>query len=91
MRAACDSIADDLQHFSTQTSEAPLQTDATLCATPTCFAWLRDRLFHERRLDGQPVSTHGQLVKFLVNKAPAAQVTRLPFEGQNTCVYYQSR
>ena len=50
-------------------------------------AWLLCRLFHERRLEGQPVITHAQLVEFLVNKAPAARVARLPFEGQNTCVY----
>ena len=50
-------------------------------------AMLRCRLFHDRRLEGKPVTTHAQLVDYLRTKAPAAQVAQLPFEGQNHCLY----
>ena len=51
------------------------------CAVVPC------RLFPERRLHGEPVITHAQLVEYLGTKASATRVVRLLFEGQNHCVY----
>ena len=39
--------------------------------------------FPKRRLpDGTPVRTHGQLVEYLVSRAPGAQTRALDFEGK---------
>eukprot|EP00038_Savillea_parva_P015572 m.14343 g.14343 ORF g.14343 m.14343 type:complete len:623 (+) comp3144_c0_seq2:72-1940(+) len=45
------------------------------------------RLFPDRRVRGDPVSTWSQLCEYLLNKHPAVQATRLPFPGQNLAIY----